>query len=86
VEEEDVNVVLLSTSRVEKSNGSLASHFSVFGPQSSKKLFRGTLFKSVLEILVNSALSFFCSCGCMAFRISCPFSFKKRFVASAVFD
>jgi hypothetical protein len=32
---------------------------------------------------VNSALSFFWSCGFIALRISCPFSFRKRFVASA---
>lgn len=32
---------------------------------------------------VNSELNFFCNCGFIALRISCPFSFRKRFVASA---
>lgn len=32
---------------------------------------------------MKTAESFFRSCGVMAFRTSCPFSFKNKFVASA---
>lgn len=32
----------------------------------------------------NSTESFFCSCGCIAFNTSIPFSRKNKFVASAV--
>lgn len=52
--------------------------------QSFKKLFRGTFLSKVFPIPMNSELNFFCNCGCIAFKISCPFSLRNKFVASTV--